>query len=400
VAQRRSFKILETLGRGGFGTVYRAEMTDAGGFSKQVALKVMSYQGEAADGIARRMRDEARVLGLLRHRAIVGVNSLVLLEEGWGVVMEFVEGVDLSTTIKAGRVPVGAALEMLEEVAGALEAAYRARPTEGAEPLKLVHRDIKPSNIRITRQAEVKLLDFGVAQAEFITRESEDEREFVMGSARYMAPERRRGTETHQGDVYALGLVLANLLTRKRFPDPPGTAPEHARFLSTVLETVRRTIADDDAPEVRESEQQIKTLLLEMLAYEPSDRPDAGTVERRLRRLRSTLPPPLLRDWADRTIPRLLAATRDESPDRTRGDTGRIMVERGGKGAATPGTTGPEPDSPSRLSPAPDRAPTGPAAPPQRPASRRAIALAFAAGLLVGVGIAVPILLFVLPARG
>lgn len=395
MAQRRSFKILETLGRGGFGTVYRAEMTDAGGFSKQVALKVMSYQGEAADGIARRMRDEARVLGLLRHRAIVGVNSLVLLEEGWGVVMEFVEGVDLSTTIKAGRVPVGAALEMLEEVAGALEAAYRARPSDGAEPLKLVHRDIKPSNIRITRQAEVKLLDFGVAQAEFLTRESEDEREFVMGSARYMAPERRRGLETHQGDVYALGLVLANLLTRKRFPDPPGTAPEHARFLSTVLETVRRAIADDDAAEVRESEQQIKTLLLEMLAYEPTDRPDAGTVERRLRRIRATLPPPLLRDWADRTIPRLLAATRDESTDRARGDTGRIMVERGGNGAAPALSPGPDPDSPTRLNPAPDRAalhsPPSPAAP-----ARRTLVLTFLAGVLVGAVLAVPLLVLLL----
>jgi serine/threonine protein kinase len=328
VQQRRKFQILQPLGKGGFGTVYRAEMTDAGGFAKQVALKIMSYEGDEAEGIARRMRDEARMLGLIRHRAIVGVNSLIPLQDGWGVVMEYIDGVDLSSCIKAGPIPIGAVLEVIEEVAGALEAAYTARVPGRKEALKLVHRDIKPSNIRVTRQGEVKLLDFGVARAEFDAKESQDSSEFVMGSTRYMSPERRRGWETHQGDVYALGLVLANALTRKRFPEPPESEGDHARFLGTVLETVNRALSSHQEEAVRAAAGQVKFLLLEMLAFEPMDRPDAHTVERRIRKVRKALPAPWLREWSDRAVRRVQASA--QVPDDIRGDTGKVLLERAG----------------------------------------------------------------------
>lgn len=327
VQQRRKFQILQTLGKGGFGTVYRAEMTDAGGFAKQVALKIMSYEGDEAEGIARRMRDEARMLGLIRHRAIVGVNSLIPLQDGWGVVMEYIDGVDLSSCIKAGKIPIGAVLEVIEEVAGALEAAYTARVPGRKEPLKLVHRDIKPSNIRVTRQGEVKLLDFGVARAEFDAKESQDSSEFVMGSTRYMSPERRRGWETHQGDVYALGLVLANALTRKRFPEPPESEGDHARFLGTVLETVNRSLSSHDEEAVRAAAGQVKFLLLEMLAFEPMDRPDAHTVERRIRKVRKAMPAGL-REWSDVAVRRVQQSA--TVPEDIRGDTGKVLLERAG----------------------------------------------------------------------
>jgi len=268
------------------------------------------------------------MLGLIRHRAIVGVNSLIPLQDGWGVVMEYIDGADLSSCIKAGTVPIGAALEVIEEVAGALDAAYTAQMPGRDQGLKLVHRDIKPSNIRVTRQGEVKLLDFGVARAEFDAKESKDSSEFVMGSTRYMAPERRRGWETHQGDVYALGLVLANALTRKRFPEPPEAERDHARFLGTVLETVNRSLSSDSEEAVRAAAGQVKFLLLEMLAFEPMDRPDAHTVERRIRKIRKALPAPWLREWSDRAVRRVQAGA--GVPDDIRGDTGKVLVERAG----------------------------------------------------------------------
>ena len=334
--QRRRFRILETLGKGGFGTVYRAEMQSAGGFAKQVALKVMHYEGDQADDIARRLRDEARVLGLIRHRAVVGVNSLVPLEQGWGVVMEYINGVDLSTCIKAGALPAGICLEVVEEIASALDAAYNGTNHETGEPLRLVHRDIKPSNVRITRQGEVKLLDFGVATADFSAREAEDSAEFVMGSTRYMAPERRRGRESHEGDVYAVGLILGNMLTRKRFPEPPPNRDDHAKFLGVVADTVFKALARDPDPEIQAAASELKLLLLEMLAFEPADRPDARTIERRARRVRTRLPPPLLRDWAERSIPRLTdqeaelraAALADTN------ETGRMLAEISGASGA------------------------------------------------------------------
>ncbi len=329
VQHGRSFRILETLGKGGFGVVYRAELTDTGGFSKQVALKIMSYEGDEADNIARRMRDEARMLGLIRHRAIVGVNSLVPLTDGWGVVMEYVDGVDLSSCIKAGPLPLAAGLEIIEEVAGALDAAYTANVPGRDEKLRLVHRDIKPSNIRVTRQGEVKLLDFGVARADFDAREAEESSEFVMGSVRYMSPERRRGWETHQGDVYALGLVLANSLTRKRFAEPPEREADHARFLSTVIDTVRKTLSTNEDPDIRAAAERVRFLLLEMLAFEPMDRPDARDVERRLRKIRKTLPSGHgLREYADQRVARLIRKERESIE--SHGDTGKVYIERAG----------------------------------------------------------------------
>lgn len=323
---RRRFRILETIGKGGFGTVYRAEMTDAGGFSKQVALKVMTYEGHAADDMARRMRDEARILGLIRHRAVVGVNSLVPLPDGWGVVMEYIAGIDLSTAIKKDRPPPGVTLEIIEEVAAALDAAYRRAEGEDGTPLRLIHRDIKPSNVRITRQGEVKLLDFGVATAEFAQKEATDDTGFVMGSTRYLAPERRSGEESHQADVYALGIVLANTLSGKRFSEPPRDPKDHARFLGTLLENVGRALQLHDNAEVRSAAGSVRMLLLEMLAFEAQDRPDAASVEQRCRKIRKRLPAPWLRDWAERTVPRLRPY--EQLPDEQReGDAGRVFEE-------------------------------------------------------------------------
>jgi serine/threonine protein kinase len=330
VSDRRRFRIKETLGRGGFGTVYRAEMSDAGDFAKEVALKVLHYEGEAADDIARRLRDEARVLGLIRHRAVVGVNSLVPLKKGWGVVMEYIDGSDLSRVLKHGAVPIGAAVTITEEVAAALDAAYNTVNHLTSEPLRLIHRDIKPSNIRITLSGDVKLLDFGVATADFLNRESTDGADYVMGSLRYMAPERHEGSESPKGDVYGLGIVLANLLTGKRFPEPPVEPREHASFLTKILETVRTSLGQSESPQIKTVVEQLVQLLLQMLAYESADRPDARTVERRCRRISGRLPPPYLRDWSETSIVRLVEEHRNRPRDDEH-DTGLILLERTGE---------------------------------------------------------------------
>ena len=123
------------------------------------------------DEIAMRLRDEARILGLLRHRAIVQVDALVKLNGSWTVVMEYIEGVDLSHIVHRGPMPVGPALEVIHEVCAALHVAY-SKPNRDGKPLHLLHRDIKPANIQITAEGEVKVLDFGVAKADFGGREA------------------------------------------------------------------------------------------------------------------------------------------------------------------------------------------------------------------------------------
>ena len=132
---------VERLGEGGCGRVYRAEMEGAGGFTKVVALKLLTESPEAdPEGLLKRLRDEARILGLLRHRAVVHADSLVLTNAGWCTVMEYVEGVDL-TTIEKSRIPIRPVLEIVEEIASALDAAWN-QPKPDGSPLNLVHRDI------------------------------------------------------------------------------------------------------------------------------------------------------------------------------------------------------------------------------------------------------------------
>ncbi|NCG21399.1 MAG: protein kinase, partial [Rhodobacterales bacterium] len=138
--------------------------------------------------MALRFRDEARILGLIRHRAVVGVDSLAELESGWAVVMEYVDGVDITSVVRYGLPPARVVVSIIEEVASALHAAWTTVSDVTGKPLRLVHRDIKPANVRLTAQGEVKVLDFGVARAEFESREANTQA-MRFGSLRYMAPE-------------------------------------------------------------------------------------------------------------------------------------------------------------------------------------------------------------------
>jgi serine/threonine protein kinase len=322
----RRYRIIEVVGRGGFGTVYRAEMTGAGGFSKQVAVKVLHDDNRAPPEMLERLRDEARILGLLRHRAIVGVDSLAHFDQGWAVVMEYVPGVDLGNLIAGGPTPVRVALEIVEEVASALHAACEQAPAGRVEPLRLVHRDIKPSNVRITEQGEVKVLDFGVARADFSAREARTS-SYLFGSLKYMAIERLEGVESPAADIYALGLVLAELLVGRELSEPPRQAERFDRYLEDVLHEVVATIHGDPFRSTEGPSAGLVELLGSMLADDYTRRPTAAMVEHSCRSLRQAADGPWLREWAALEVPRL--ATEATVVERA-ADSGSVLVERTG----------------------------------------------------------------------
>ena len=295
-----AYHLQEVIGRGGFGAVYRAELRGPSGFAKVVAIKLLNRDSEANPDLVQRLRDEARMLALVQHRAIVQVDRLVQLEGRWAVVMEYVPGFDLHAIIdRGGRIPLGPALEIAEEIASALHVAYTSSGNvtrDSPRALRLIHRDVKPANIRITPSGAVKLLDFGIARAHFPGREAHTD-SVRFGSMNYMSPLRlAMSDDGHAGDVYALGAVLCEMLSGK----PVGMSSHHS--------SAHREIVGSSLQRLRELglAPTVVGLVERALSYAPDQRPDARTFLSMARSLRaSEAPGSSLMEWVDTTFPRL-----------------------------------------------------------------------------------------------
>lgn len=259
----RSFKLVETLGEGSFGAVHLAEVEAGEGFVQRLAVKWLLPQWSHDAELAGRLRDEARLLGLLNHDHIVRVHGLTRIGGRLAILMEAVDGVDLSRL--TGKMPPRAALQVIEGVADALDAAWQTVPPGGDAPLRVVHRDIKPSNIMVSGRGGVKVMDFGVARATFDAREARTKSQ-QYGTARYMAPERwLEGLSDAPSDVFSLGITLIELVGGE-----PVERPRLAR--EGFTEDLARAMTPLAAwPEIRE-------LAEKMTAYNWADRPSAADV--------------------------------------------------------------------------------------------------------------------------
>jgi serine/threonine protein kinase len=289
---RRLYKIYEVLGTGAFGSVYRAELMGSAGFRKSLALKLLHPDRASSSEILERLRDEARLLAHVSHPGIVQVGDLVRLDGHWTIIMEHVPGASLRELIAQGRIPVICAVQMVERIAEALDAAHNAK--DGGKPLELVHRDIKPSNVLITTDGSVKLVDFGVALANADVREANTD-ELFFGAPEYMAPERWHYSDTPAADVYSLGAVLYEMLTGELLGRTSANLAQHCDLVEDAAGQLFRI----DSRELRE-------LVERMLAYNPHERPTPREVALACKQLLPGLPGPWLRDWAEREVQRAL----------------------------------------------------------------------------------------------
>jgi eukaryotic-like serine/threonine-protein kinase len=210
------YEIVELIGMGGMGEVYRAR--DAR-LNRDVAVKILpSHVAGDPDRLAR-FRREAQVLASLNHS---NVGSIYGFEESGGVqalILELVDGPTLADRIAEGPVPLDEALQIAVQIAHALEAAHERG---------IVHRDLKPANIKVRSDGVVKVLDFGLAKAlandgtapessATITSPALTGLGVILGTAAYMSPEQARGKEADKrSDVWAFGCVLFEMLTAKR----------------------------------------------------------------------------------------------------------------------------------------------------------------------------------------
>ncbi len=274
---RRRFRFIKEIAAGGFGKVYLAEMKSGDNFSTIVAVKVLHGKWVGNDEIVMRSRDEARLLGKLRHRNIVRVEDLTAITGQCAIVMEYLQGVDLKTITnylkENGRIfPRQSAFEVIAQMAIALDAAYNTVPLQGGTPLQVIHRDIKPSNAMVTIEGDVKVLDFGTARASFEEREAKTQA-LAFGSAAYMSPERLMGEDdTTSADIFSLGVTLYELLTLDSFGKIQ-IRPEKFE------QTLKDRIAGIDLSQMGDVHAgQVRECLAAMLAYEQVQRPTASQV--------------------------------------------------------------------------------------------------------------------------
>ncbi|PWU16293.1 MAG: hypothetical protein C5B50_13845 [Verrucomicrobia bacterium] len=208
-------EILELIGRGGMGAVYKARQKQLG---RIVALKILPPGAGDQSAFAERFTREARALAALNHPGIVTLYEFGQANGLYFFLMEFVDGVNLCQLLEAGRISAREALAIVPQICDALQYAH----DQG-----IIHRDIKPENILLDRKGRVKVADFGLAR--LMQSEAEPaaagkavsaqaaltEAGKVMGTPHYMAPEQKeKPTEVdHRADIYALGVVFYQMLT-------------------------------------------------------------------------------------------------------------------------------------------------------------------------------------------
>ncbi len=313
------YRIIEELGGGGMGVVYRAEDTRLG---RSVALKFLPPELSRDPEARERFKLEARAASALDHANICVIHDIDETPDGQlFIAMAWYEGGTLKERLADGPLDIGEAVDIARQVAAGLERAHESG---------IVHRDIKPANLMITRHGEVRILDFGIAKLAGevgLTRTGS-----TLGTLSYMAPEQVEGKDIGPAaDLWSLGVVLYEMLTGT----PPFQGADQRQIVSAILarDPVPPTVVRPEVPPPLEA------LVLDLVTRDPARRPrSAADVRRRLAALAPGIgapSTPLLRRpavWVAAAVAVLLIAAAVVLPawNRARTDTARDSLARAG----------------------------------------------------------------------
>lgn len=255
--QFSQYEIIELLGEGGMGAVYRARHPHLG---KEVAVKVIKQDRLADPAMLSRFQREIKTVAKLDHPNIVRASDAGVHDGTPYLVMELLDGNDLSSYVKQnGSLSIAEAVDIIRQAASGLAYAHQAG---------IVHRDIKPSNLFLLRDGNVKILDLGIAKNLGIMGDRSCTHELgadrpsgygVVGSPDFMAPEQISGVADIRSDIYSLGCTLAYLLTGKNRSESQGDLPESIRTLLARMTAGMPDQRFHSMPEVLEALANIET---------------------------------------------------------------------------------------------------------------------------------------------
>ena len=255
------YAVLEKLGEGGMGEVYRAHDSELG---REVALKVLSPSVSGNPDSLLRFEREARLLASLNHPNIGAIYGVTRQDSTRALVLELVPGLTLADHIARGPVPIDRALKIGDQIAEALDAAHERG---------IVHRDLKPANVKVTGEGTVKVLDFGIAKALAADDDGATidvnltSAGVVVGTRAYMSPEQTRALPVDKRtDIWAFGCVLYEMLTGRRafggstateittavLEQEPDWSALPARTPGGVRRLLRRTLEKDPRRRLRD----------------------------------------------------------------------------------------------------------------------------------------------------
>ena len=266
---RDRYTITERLDHGGMAEVFRGVAESMEGFKKNVAIKRILPNLTKNQKFVSMFLDEARLSLFLQHANIVQVFDISRTpDNAYFLVMEFVDGCNLKGLIerqkqKTKRIEVGHTIYLMIECCKALHYAHSLEHPETNEPLGIVHRDISPPNILLSKNGEVKLVDFGLAKASSQIESTDPG--VVKGKFSYLSPEAASGLPVdHRADVFAVGIILWELFTGKRlfFGDTD----------YQTVELVRQAKVPSLQPLNSEIEPELEQVVRKALSKDPDDR--------------------------------------------------------------------------------------------------------------------------------
>lgn len=266
------FRLIQQVARGGMATVYEAEQLGPAGFTKQIALKIIHDRYARQPEWLQLFIDEAKLSANLVHGNIVQIYQLGQFEHEYFIAMEFIKGVTLRALINRHRqmaTPMSPPLAayIASRVCRALDFAHNF-VDRTARRLDIVHRDVSPGNVLLTWDGHVKLADFGIAKARTMA-DPAAQRPMMMGKKHYMSPEQIvAGTVDSRSDVFAMGIVLFELLALMPL------------FTETETEAAIDEVVVEPVPDVARFipgiEDAMEALLRAALSKSPEQRPSAS----------------------------------------------------------------------------------------------------------------------------